>query len=268
VSDNCLKGKERDAMDDSARERKEAEAAEARRNWRAAGWAVRDAAAEIGVEVDTLVDQYASDRPPYPDPERPGVYRVPLGGRTDAPGEALVDAADLPLIDGAECYLAGCGPRHRARGGAAHVAVIRPGERVSTPLRRVIAGVEGRPRLHVNHLNGDPRDCRRANLLVTTAIQRVGATGKIKARRGRACSSRFKGVTWNKASKKWLASIGRDGDRRQIGRFDDEIAAALAYDAAARALFGEHAYLNFPDGVDAFLANERREADDAPRAAA
>jgi hypothetical protein len=40
---------------------------------------------------------------------------------------------------------------------------------------------------------------------------------------------------------------------RYIGRFDDELAAAEAYDEAARDVFGEHAYLNFPDGIDGAL---------------
>jgi hypothetical protein len=52
---------------------------------------------------------------------------------------------------------------------------------------------------------------------------------------------------------------------RHLGRFGDEIAAAQAYDEAARELFGEHAYLNFPDGVDAWLA---RDAEEAQRAEA
>ena len=44
-----------------------------------------------------------------------------------------------------------------------------------------------------------------------------------------------------------------DGKNRSLGRFRDELAAAEAYDEAARELFGEYARLNFPDGVDAAL---------------
>ena len=53
-----------------------------------------------------------------------------------------------------------------------------------------------------------------------------------------------------------LATIKKDRVQRQLGRFRDEIAAAQAYDEAARELFAEHARLNFPDGVDASLERE------------
>ena len=53
-----------------------------------------------------------------------------------------------------------------------------------------------------------------------------------------------------------MATIKKDRVQRRLGSFRDEIAAAQAYDEAARELFGEHARLNFPDGVDAWLAAE------------
>jgi len=39
------------------------------------------------------------------------------------------------------------------------------------------------------------------------------------------------------------------GKRYNVGHFDTEIDAALAYDRKARELFGSYAYLNFPDQV-------------------
>jgi hypothetical protein len=244
-------------MDDSARERKAAEAAEAARNWRPAGWAVRDAAGELGVGVDSLLERYAPRHLPYPDPQRPGVYRVPLEGRADEAGEALVDAVDLPLIEGGECCLAGCASRDE-RGEGAFVAVRVRGEGKLSPLRRLILGVTGRG-VNVRHANGDPLDCRRGNLVATTVSRRAMGAAKIKALRGRACSSRFKGVSWDKLSKKWRAAVATGGKRRELGRFDDEIAAARADDEAARELFGEHAYQNFPDGIDPLPAGESRQ---------
>jgi hypothetical protein len=73
---------------------------------------------------------------------------------------------------------------------------------------------------------------------------------------GRPCTSRFKGVCWDKRRERWIAYIKKEQVSRYLGRFDGEIAAAEAYDEAARELFGEHARLNFPDGVDAWLEAE------------
>jgi hypothetical protein len=59
-----------------------------------------------------------------------------------------------------------------------------------------------------------------------------------------------------KGRKRWTAKIQKDRVDRRLGTFSDEIAAAQAYDEAARDLFGEHARLNFPDGIDARLEEE------------
>lgn len=58
----------------------------------------------------------------------------------------------------------------------------------------------------------------------------------------------YRGVEWNQYKGKFLARIepatGRRG--KYLGRFDSAVDAALAYDEAAREIYGEHAYLNFP----------------------
>ena len=71
--------------------------------------------------------------------------------------------------------------------------------------------------------------------------------------KGRPTTSRFKGVFWETQTKSWRASIRVDGKTRWLGRFRDEVAAAVAYDEAARLWFGDDAWLNFPNGVDAWL---------------
>ena len=43
----------------------------------------------------------------------------------------------------------------------------------------------------------------------------------------------------------WVAKITVDGKQRYLGSFKDLKLAALAYDEAARSLFGEFAHTNF-----------------------
>ena len=81
---------------------------------------------------------------------------------------------------------------------------------------------------------GNPMDCRRSNLMPVTFRQICQ-----KRQKRHDSKSQFKGVTGGR----WQARIGT----RHIGFFDNEEAAARAYDRAAREAFGEFARLNFPD---------------------
>ena len=59
-------------------------------------------------------------------------------------------------------------------------------------------------------------------------------------------SSKYKGVTWHKMGKKWVAAIQLNRKQYHLGHFSNEIDAARAYDEKAKELHGEFAYLNFP----------------------
>ena len=92
-----------------------------------------------------------------------------------------------------------------------------------------------------DHINGDGLDNRRSNLRPATDTQNQGNR---KPTYGK--SSRYKGVS-RVAGGKWRASIMSDYKSRNLGHFRTEIEAALVYDAAAREVFGEFAWPNFPD---------------------
>jgi len=94
--------------------------------------------------------------------------------------------------------------------------------------------------LVVDHINHDGLDNRRCNLRVCTHRENVRNQ---RGQRGR--SSRYKGVSRDKRLGKWRAQIWHDGRHTYLGVYGSETAAARAYDAAARALFGDFAYLNF-----------------------
>lgn len=106
----------------------------------------------------------------------------------------------------------------------------------------------------VDHINGDTLDNRKQNLRICTAAENAK-----NARRQTFVgkTSRFKGVCWSKYDGKWLARITSDGATKDLGLFDIEIDAALAYDAAAERLHGDFARINAVmklfDGRDPFV---------------
>ena len=52
------------------------------------------------------------------------------------------------------------------------------------------------------------------------------------------------------AYKRWRAQIGFNRKRIHLGDFADEKQAAMAYDDKVAELFGEFAYLNFPERIE------------------
>lgn len=92
---------------------------------------------------------------------------------------------------------------------------------------------------HVDHINGDGLDNRRENLRIVTPQM-----NQANSRKHIVGWSRFKGVSWSAAAKKWRAYINIGRKQTHLGLFDDEITAAQAYDVKAREVFGEHAFTN------------------------
>ncbi len=195
-------------------------------------------------ELEAFAAELEKLHKPYADPDRPGVHRVPIRtgkGRM----EALIDSGDLHLVEGRNWNYSG-----RTDGApTAGVVVLSTMTGRMKPLKQFITGVSGRS-CCVRHANGDFLDCRRENLVVLDLAQRSHGNRKIKMRAGHETTSRYKGVCWDEERGKWLAQISTKGMYRFLGRFDDEIDAAEAYDNAARELFGEHAFLNFDGIVD------------------
>lgn len=95
--------------------------------------------------------------------------------------------------------------------------------------------------LRVDHVNRDGLDNRLINLRLATPAQNCA-----NARTRQGCSSRYKGVGWNKSAGAWRARIYYRRREYVLGRFEREEEAARAYDAAAVAVYGPYARLNFP----------------------
>ena len=90
---------------------------------------------------------------------------------------------------------------------------------------------------HKNHIKTDNRLC---NLRAATQSE----NSKNRSSR-RGSTSKFLGVNWNAARKKWRSSIKISGKQIHLGSFDCEKSAARAYDKAAIMAHGEFANPNF-----------------------
>lgn len=93
----------------------------------------------------------------------------------------------------------------------------------------------------VDHINGQPLDNRRANLRLCSHQENQRSSRRFQG------TSSHKGVHWQTRAGMWLADLTTDGHKYHLGRYLSENAAARAYDAKARELYGEFAVLNFPD---------------------
>jgi hypothetical protein len=91
----------------------------------------------------------------------------------------------------------------------------------------------------VDHINGDGLDNRRSNLRLATVAQNAWNSKKRNPRSG------YKGVWFAKDKRLWRAAIVCNRKRIHLGYFKNKIAAAHAYDAAARKLHGKFANCNF-----------------------
>lgn len=91
----------------------------------------------------------------------------------------------------------------------------------------------------VDHRNNDGLDNQRHNLRECEPWQNNANQRKTRG------SSRFKGVSFDgRPGRGWRACITFAGRQRFLGYHDSEVAAAAAYDDAARSLFGEFAKTN------------------------
>ena len=118
------------------------------------------------------------------------------------------------------------------------------------PMQGLILGNSSNAR-QIDHINRNRLDNRRINLRFTTPSQNVTNSGPKNGKK-------YKGTTFDSERNKWIAAIQIDGKTRHLGRYENEEQAARAYDNMAFKVWGEFAYLNFPnemidDGMFVFL---------------
>jgi hypothetical protein len=162
---------------------------------------------------------------------------VPLGGKKAAGRIARVDDADYDLVIAYRWHIVSS-PRPDTVW--ALTSIWRDGRRTTQAMHVMITGWR-----MTDHVNGDGLDNQRHNLRPCTQSQ-----NNRNQKPTLGCASPYKGVARrSREDPRWRAIISMDGKHRILGMFDDEISAALAYDAAARELFGSYARTNFPEAA-------------------
>jgi hypothetical protein len=94
----------------------------------------------------------------------------------------------------------------------------------------------------IDHINGDTLDNRKSNLRICSHQQNHFNRGP-----NANGISKYKGVTWLKTRLCWKAQVKMNKINYNIGEFQNEKDAALAYNIEAKKLFGEYAYQNIID---------------------
>lgn len=166
--------------------------------------------------------------------EQIDMMTVPLHGKKAAGRVALVDDEDYGFVLPYRWNLQPC--RTSGAYAIANAIRFRDGKPTTVKMHQVITGWA-----ITDHINGDGLDNRRANLRPATPAQNAQ-----NRRKHRPTSSQYKGVSWNKRERAWVALLRSRPRITYLGKFASEVEAARAYDAAALEAWGEYACLNFP----------------------
>lgn len=95
----------------------------------------------------------------------------------------------------------------------------------------------------IDHKDLNPFNNQKSNLRPATHAQNHHNRTK---RRGKL-TSQYKGVSWRSDRSVWRATIVVDKKQIFLGTYSNQVAAAKAYDRAAKTYFGIFARLNFPE---------------------
>jgi len=126
------------------------------------------------------------------------------------------------------------------------LGVDEKGKSVRIYLHRFILGIVD-PKVLVDHKDYNGLNCQKENL-------RIAADGQnpwnARISKSHKTESKYKGVTLYKSHGRVIGykyNICKKGEKFSERGFETEDEAGRAYDKKAKELFGEYAYLNFPD---------------------
>ena len=169
--------------------------------------------------------------------------RIRIPSKTHGTRYVLFDDEDFELVSRYKWCLKKSA--RKTSGDVSFYAVTRVrrkgGGQTLLRMHRLILGLDFGDRRHADHINFKTLDNRRCNLRACSPLDSVRHRKKWQN-----TSSKYKGVYYSTENKNWVSRIGIEGRHISLGRFKTEKEAAIQYDKAAFAEFGEFAELNFP----------------------
>jgi len=151
---------------------------------------------------------------------------------------ALIDDEDYELVSRYK-WCAVYSPHSKTYYAASAVRDRDTAARTRLMMHAVIMGSKSIDHADHNGLNNQRYNLRFATTSQNTANQRIRSDN----------TSGFKGVSLDRRNNRWQSYIRINGSRMGLGSYPDPVDAAIAYDYAARELFSEFAFLNFPDSL-------------------
>ena len=146
---------------------------------------------------------------------------------------ALIDDADWPLV----CRFRWFADKGHSTFYAVTKVLREGGGMRNVSMHRMLLGLTD-PRIHTDHRDGNGLNNTRSNLRTCTHAENRRNTGVNSNNK-----SGFKGVSWDKSSGKWRATIMANRKQKSLGCFTTPEAAYEAYCRAAVELHG--AFANF-----------------------
>lgn len=155
-------------------------------------------------------------------------YAKIINPNTKDKSEFLIDIEDISLIKDKWCSVNNMG----------YVQLEYKNKKVL--LHRLIMNVlEESINIDIDHINHNTTDNRKVNLRIASRSENKRNVLKQKNN-----TSGYKGVCWDRSKNKWQSGITVNNKSIFIGRFDNKLEAAQAYNKAAIKYHGEFAELN------------------------
>lgn len=145
--------------------------------------------------------------------------------------EAIIDAADAPLVEG-YAWKAFVDTRR------VYATTEIGGRKNKTAIRMHRLIMDAPDGLDVDHIDHNGINNRRHNMRLCTRSENLQ-----NQRRRLDNTSGFKGVNFYKRTGRWRAYIMRDGKERHLGYFDTPEDAYAAYCSASKVLHGEYGFV-------------------------